>query len=525
MLDGTPLPDGTRAGAREWIGLAVLALPTLLISIDVSVILLTLPHISVSLDADSAQMLWIMDIYGFMLAGFMITMGTLGDRIGRRKLLMIGGTAFAAASVLAAFSTSPQMLILSRALLGIAGATIAPSSMALVTNMFRNAAQRGLAISIWFMCFMVGMALGPLVGGLMLEYFWWGSVFLLGVPIMLAMLLTAPTLLPEYRDPRAGKLDLLSVALSLVAILPIVYGLKETAKSGPGALALAAIPIGLVMGSIFIIRQKRLARPLLDLRLFANRAVATAIGGMGLIASTGSLMLFTNQYLQLVLELSPLQAGLWSVPGVAIAVLGLMLAPLLARRIRPATLIASGLTLSVIGTLMVSQAATGGLPAVVIGFMLFNFGCAPMLTLANGIIMSAVAPERAGAAAALSETCSETGFALGIAVLGSIAAAIYRTSFDASLVPGLPADTMVHARDTLANAIAAVATLPPDQAAPLAATAQAAFMGGMQFAAYAVAAILAGVGVLVLIQLRHLPPLNETPSAHGQPEPAAPAAA
>jgi len=525
MLDGTPLPDGTRAGAREWIGLAVLALPTLLISIDVSVILLALPHISASLAADSAQILWIMDIYGFMLAGFMITMGTLGDRIGRRKLLMIGGTAFAAASVLAAFSTSAEMLILSRALLGIAGATIAPSSMALVTNMFRNAAQRGLAISIWFMCFMVGMALGPLVGGLMLEYFWWGSVFLLGVPIMLAMLLTAPALLPEYRDPKAGKLDLLSVALSLVAILPVVYGLKEIAKSGPELLSLGVIAFGLAMGTIFILRQKSLAHPLLDLRLLANRAVATAIGGMALIASTGSLMLFTNQYLQLVLELSPLQAGLWSLPGVAVTVVGLMLSPLVARRVRPAVLIAAGLALATLGALLVSQAASGGLAAVVIGFMMFNLGCAPMLTLANGIIMGAVAPERAGAAAALSETCSETGFALGIAVFGSIAAAIYRTSFDPTLVSALPADILAASSDTLANAMAAVAILPPNLATPLAETAQAAFMGGMQLASIAVALILAGVGVLVLIQLRHLPPLDDTPPEHGHPEPATPATA
>ncbi len=219
------------AGRREWIGLAVLALPTLLASLDMSVLFLALPHLSADLGANSSQQLWILDIYGFMLAGFLVTMGTLGDRIGRRRLLMFGATAFGLASIVAAWSTSAEMLILARAALGIAGATLMPSTLALIRNMFHDARQRGVAIAVWMSCFMVGTAIGPLIGGVMLSMFWWGSVFLLAVPVMVILLVAAPTLLPEYRDAAAGRVDLTSVVLSLAAILPVIYGLKESRGS------------------------------------------------------------------------------------------------------------------------------------------------------------------------------------------------------------------------------------------------------------------------------------------------------
>jgi len=214
--DTTP----AKAGRREWTALAVLALPTLLVSIDVYVLLLALPRLTADLGASSTEQLWITDIYGFLLAGFLITMGTLGDRIGRKKLLLIGATAFGIASVLAAFSTSPAMLIAARAVLGVAGAILAPSTISLIRTLFRDPKQMGLAIGLWGTCFSAGAVIGPLVGGVMLSQFWWGSVFLLGVPAMVLLLALGPFLLPEYRDPDAGKLDLTSVALSLAAILP-----------------------------------------------------------------------------------------------------------------------------------------------------------------------------------------------------------------------------------------------------------------------------------------------------------------
>jgi len=278
MHDVTSTAPGLRAGRREWIGLAVLALPTLLVALDIGALFLALPHLSSDLQATSAQQLWITDSYGFMLAGFLITMGTLGDRIGRRRLLLIGAVAFTVASVLAAYSTSAEMLIVSRGLLGVAGATLSPSTLALISNMFRDDRQRGMAISLWATCQFGGAALGPVIGGLMLASFWWGSVFLLGVPVMVLLLICAPALLPEYRNPEAGRVDLASVALSLAAIVPAVYGIKELAASDADtpAVAIGAVVGGVIVGVVFARRQLTLADPLLDLRLFDQPAIRVA---------------------------------------------------------------------------------------------------------------------------------------------------------------------------------------------------------------------------------------------------------
>ncbi len=224
--------EAPMAGRREWMGLAVIALPCLLYSMDVTVLELAVPKLSADLKPSSSQLLWIMDVYGFLLAGFLLTMGTLGDRIGRRRLLLIGAAAFGVASVLAAFSTSAEMLIATRALLGVAGATLAPSTLSLMRNMFVNTEQRAFAIGVWATSFAVGAAIGPLAGGFLLEFFWWGSVFLLAVPVMLLLLVLGPVLLPEYRDPGAGRLDLISAAISLVAVVLMIYGLKQIVQDG-----------------------------------------------------------------------------------------------------------------------------------------------------------------------------------------------------------------------------------------------------------------------------------------------------
>ncbi|WP_432938125.1 MFS transporter [Kribbella sp. CA-253562] len=299
-----------RATRREWIGLAVLALPTLLLSLDVSVLYLALPKLSADLGADSTQQLWILDIYSFLLAGFLVTMGTLGDRIGRRKLLLIGAGAFGMASVLAAWSSSPEMLIGTRALLGVAGATLMPSTMALIRNMFRDPQQMGQALGLWFSCFMGGMLLGPVVGGVMLEHFWWGSAFLLGVPVMVLLMILGPVLLPEYRDPDAGRIDLASVALSLATILPVIWGLKELARSGWAVTPAVAIVVGGLLGVAFVRRQQRLEHPLLDLGLFRLPRFTPALGVMlasGVVMA--GIAFQAALFLQVVEGLSPLDAG------------------------------------------------------------------------------------------------------------------------------------------------------------------------------------------------------------------------
>src|SRR5690242_9045053 len=293
-----------RAGRREWIGLGVIALPCLLYSMDLTVLDLAVPSLSAALKPSSAQLLWIVDIYGFMVAGSLITMGTLGDRIGRRRLLLIGAAAFGIASVLAAFSTSPEMLIATRALLGIAGATLAPSTLSLIRNMFLDREQRTVAIGIWVTSFSLGGAIGPLLGGVLLEYFWWGSVFLIGVPVMLLLLVVGPMLLPEFKDPDAGRLDLLSAALSLAAVLLVIYGLKRIAEDGLAWVPAMSIVAGVAIGVAFVRRQTTLVHPLIDLRLFRMPAFSASLATytLGTFVAFAA-YLFIAQYLQLVLGL------------------------------------------------------------------------------------------------------------------------------------------------------------------------------------------------------------------------------
>jgi MFS transporter, DHA2 family, multidrug resistance protein len=296
-----------RAGRREWIGLSVLALACVLYAMDLTVLHLAVPKLSADLQPSSAQLLWIVDIYGFLVAGSLITMGTLGDRIGRRRLLFIGAAAFGAVSLLAAFARSAEMLILLRALMGIAGATLAPSTLSLIFNMFADPQQRAAAIGVWISAFSAGSAIGPVAGGLLLEYFWWGSVFLLAIPVMALLLILGPRVLPEFRNPDAGRLDLRSAATSLLAILAIIYGLKEIAQYGLAWLPALAIAAGLAAGALFLRRQASLADPLIDLALFRipsfNVALATNV--IGVFVAVGY-FLFIAQYLQLVLGLSPL---------------------------------------------------------------------------------------------------------------------------------------------------------------------------------------------------------------------------
>src|SRR5687768_9088149 len=314
---------------------------------DLTVLHLAIPALSRDLAPTATQLLWIIDIYGFMVAGSLITMGTLGDRIGRRKLLFVGAVAFGAASVLAAFSNSAEMLIATRALLGIAGATLAPSTMSLVRNLFRDPAQFMAAIGVWVSSFSAGAAIGPLVGGLLLERFWWGSVFLISVPVMLLLLAVGPFLLPEYKDPTAGRLDLLSAAQSLAAVLLVIFGLKQIAVEGLGPFPVAAIVAGLLVGAWFVQRQRTLADPLVDLALFANRAfnASLAVYLLGILIVFG-LSYFTAQYLQLVLGLSPFNAGVWTIPGVIAFIVSSNLAPRIVRQIRPGYLVAGGLALA-----------------------------------------------------------------------------------------------------------------------------------------------------------------------------------
>ena len=489
-----------KAAMREWIGLAVIALPCLLYSMDLTVLHLAVPRLTEALAPSSVQLLWIIDIYGFLLAGSLITMGTLGDRIGRRRLLLVGAAFFGAASILAALSRSATMLIVSRALLGIAGATIAPSTLSLIRNMFVDARERTTAISIWIIAFSLGGAIGPLLGGVILEYFSWGTVFLLSVPVMILLLAVGPFLLPEYRDPNAGKPDVPSAALASAAVLLVIYGLKLIAQDGVSVAAAVSVLAGLGIGTAFVRRQKQLADPLIDLRLFAIptfRASLVLYGGAILLLFGA--FLFLPQYLQLVLGLSPLHGGLWTLPWALGFVLGSLLTPALARRIRPAILMSAGLALSAGGYFLLAAVGAlggggvGGLVLFAVATFVLTFFGSPLFTLTNDVIIGSAPPERAGAASGISETCAELGGALGIAFYGSIGVAIYRGVLGAALPAGLPADVTHAALATLGGAVVAAQQLPGETGTALLGAARDAFVRGL-----VLCQMISGIGTLLL---------------------------
>ncbi len=494
-----------RAGRREWIGLGVLALACLLYVMDLTVLHLAVPAISADLRPTSAQLLWIIDIYGFFVAGSLITMGTLGDRIGRRKLLLIGAAAFGVVSLLAAFSTSAEMLIVSRALLGIAGATLAPSTLSLIFHMFQDPKQRTAAIGVWIGSFSAGSAIGPVLGGLMLEFFWWGSVFLLALPVMVLLLVLGPRVLPEYRDPDAGRLDLISAAMSVIAVLAVIFGLKEVAQTGFGPIPAVAILVGLLVGALWVRRQQRLADPMIDVGLFRIRAfnAALATNFLSIFVAVGY-FLFVAQYLQLVVGLSPLEAGLWSLPSAVGFIVGSQLAPRIVQRIRPAYLIGGGLAVAALGLAILTQVgATGdGLPALIAASVIISLGLAPVFGLTTELIVGSAPPERAGAASGISETGAELGGALGIAILGSVGVAIYRGQIGNALPAGIPAEAVTAARETLGSAVTVAAQLPEELGAALLATARTAFVHGMQLSSAIAAVVALGIAILALVMLR-----------------------
>lgn len=510
-----------RAGRREWIGLAVLALACLLYVMDLTVLHLAVPALSEDLRPTSTQLLWIIDVYGFMVAGALVTMGTLGDRIGRRRLLLIGAAAFGAVSIMAAFSTTPEMLIVSRALLGIAGATIAPSTLSLIFHMFQDPKQRSLAVGIWIGAFSAGSAVGPVLGGLVLEVFWWGSVFLLALPVMGALLVLGPRVLPEYRDPNAGRLDLRSAAMSVVALLAIVAGLKQLAQDGATSGAVLTIAAGVGVGTLWVRRQRRLTEPMIDLALFRIRKfnAALVVNFLALFVMIGY-FLFIGQYLQLVAGMSPLHAGLWSLPGALGFVVSSQLAPRFAERVRPANLVAAGLVAAAAGLFLLTTVQVGtGLVAIVVSSVVISLGMGPVFGLTTEMIVGSAPTEKAGAASGISETAAELGGALGIAVLGSIGAAIYRGGVAGGLPAGVPDEAAHAARDTLGGAVSAAAHLPEPTAAVLVDVAREAFVTGLQVTAAGAGVIAAAIAVVAAVALRDsgAPQQQEAPEPEAEP--------
>ncbi|WP_330233814.1 MFS transporter [Nocardia sp. NBC_00508] len=484
-------PTRPRASARDWAGLSVLALALLLLAVDATVLDLAVPAISADLAPTTPQLLWIIDVYSFVLAGLLVVMGNLGDRIGRRKLLLIGAAGFGVASVLAAWAMTPEMLIAARVLQGVAGATLMPATLGLIRSMFLDPRQRTVAIAVWSAMAGGGAAAGPLLGGWLLEHYWWGSVFLVNLPVMLVLLGLGPVLVPESRDPRPGRFDLPSAALSMLALVPLVYAVKEFAAHGP-SLGLAAIgALGVFAGVWFVRRQRGLAQPMLDLALFAVPKFRTAVvTNLLAVFALAGVLFFGSQYLQLVLGRSPMQAGLLLLPGLLASMIASLAAAWLVRRIRPGAVLGGALTTAALGAALfgwLGPDASVSTTPFVLGFLFVGAGVGVALTVSSDLVVSSAPVERAGAAAAVSETAYETGIALGVAVLGSVVMAIFRNGLDLTDVPG---DQTGAATESLGSATAFARELPEAAGNAFLVSVHEAFVSGIHFAAIGTMSIL-----------------------------------
>lgn len=490
-----------RVGWRGWAALVVLMLPVLLVSVDNTVLSFALPAIAVDLAPTSAQQLWIIDAYPLVLAGLLVTMGTLGDRFGRRRMLMIGATGFAAVSALAAFAPTAGLLIVARAAMGVFGAMLMPSTLSLLRSIFTDRDQRRFAIAIWASMFSAGAALGPIVGGILLEHFGWGSVFLMAVPVLIPLLVLAPILVPESRDPNPGRIDPLSIGLSLATMIPIVYGIKELAVYGLASAAPFLFVVGLGFGVLFVRRQLRRAEPMLDVRLFRNATFSGAllVNLLSVVGLVGFLF-FVAQYLQLILGLSPMNAGFALVPGLAAMIAaGLLVVPI-ARRVAPRIVVPVALLFSVGGYIAVSGMGEGGsLLLLVVAFVSLGIGIGAAETVSNELVLASAPPAKAGAASAVSETAYELGAVLGTAVLGGILTALYRANL---VVPdGISGDSALAARETLAGASQVAANVDPTLARALTDAAGTAFSAGVTVTALIGAGLVVIAGVIAAATL------------------------
>ena len=496
-------------GLRAWAALAVLTLAVTLLAIDSTVLALAIPSLSTELSPTASQLLWIGDIYSFTLAGLLVTMGNVADRIGRRRLLLIGTLGFGVASIMAAFAPSAGALIAARALLGVGGATIMPSTLSLIRNIFPDARHRATAIAIWSAGSSGGTALGPLVGGVLLERFWWGSVFLINVPVMAAVIVTGLWLVPESKNEQGAPVDLASAVLSVLAIVPITYAVKSFAHDGLTVVAISALVGGLAAGWLFIRRQRTLATPLIDVELFRRPAFTWAIAATVLaIFALAGLLYFFSQYLQLVRGYSTLRAGLTEVPASLASIVVVAVVAAVVRRLGNGRALGSGLLVAAVGLVVVALGESyGGIVVICVGLLVIGAGIGLAFTVSTGAVLGAVPADRAGAASAISETGLELGVALGIAVLGTIQDVGYRLLLGQA-PSGLPGRVVDAAEQSLAT-LAGVVDLGDPGQAELMVQAREAFTRAMQATAVIAAGILLFAGVMAA---RHVPAASEESS-------------
>lgn len=481
----------------RWLALSVLVLAVLLVAVDATVLGLATPYISEDLKPSGTQLLWIGDVYSFVIAGLLVSMGSLGDRIGRKKLLLVGATAFGLISVLNAYATTPEMMILARALLGVAGATLMPATLALIRNIFHDPRERSLAIGIWGATASAGTAVGPVVGGFLLEHFWWGSVFLINLPVMVVLVLVGIKLLPESKSPSHGPWDLISVTLSLVGVIGVVYAVKEAAAHGPSGAVFATGLLGVAALVWFVRRQLTLPAPLLDVRLFRHRGFSGAVlADLFTVLGLSGLVFFLSQYLQLVQGRGPFEAGLAEIPAAVGAVAAGLVAGRYARRFSVRVVVSGGLAAVglALGTLTVLGQSTG-YPVLGAALLVVGIGAGFSFTVTADVILSTVPKDQAGAASAVSETAYELGAALGIALLGSVVTGVY-AAFTG------PAGTPAAAHDSLGGAVEAAGSLPAPTAEAMLNAARESFVDGLALASGAGALVLLATAVAAWFLLR-----------------------
>jgi DHA2 family multidrug resistance protein-like MFS transporter len=476
----------------------------LLIAIDGMVLIFALADITEELKPTGTQQLWMLDIYALMLAGLLITMSSLGDRFGRRKVPLIGAVVFALASVLGALSTAPWMLIASRALLGFSGAMIMPGTLSLIRNMFLDRDQRRTAMAVWSAMGALGAATGPIVGGWIIETFSWHAAFLMNIPVMVLLLALAPFLVPESKNPNPGRIDVPSILLSLVGMISLVYGVKTLAEGKEPGIAVVTFVVGLALVVAFVVRQLRMPMPMINVRLFRIRAFsgAVVVDLLSVFSLVGAMFALT-QFLQLVLGLSVIKSALWMLPQAAISACAGFVAAALVKRFPTSLIVSLGGLITAGGFALLLTLTPDTQPwMVAITLCLVGLGAGVGMTLTNDLIMSSVRPEQSGQAAAISETAYELGTAFGTAILGSVLLGFYRTNLADSAPAGLPETVLEGAKETLAAALLSAQQLPGEIGAALAAAATDSFTSALAWTGGIASLILFGVAIFAGVMLR-----------------------
>jgi EmrB/QacA subfamily drug resistance transporter len=496
--------DGDGAHDRRWLTLAVLCVSLLIIVIDNTIVNVTLPSLVRELGASVSQLQWVADAYTVVFAGLLLLAGTLGDRWGRRRSLTIGLTVFAGGSAAAAFAGGVGQLVTARALMGGAAAFIMPATLSILTNTFTEARERATAIGIWSGVIGIGVVLGPLAGGFLLDHFWWGSVFIVNVPIAAGAIIAARLLVPESRDPNAERVDWTGAILSVVGLVCLVTAIIEAPNGGwtsPHVTALVSVAVTTLVA--FAVWEGRVEHPMLDLRLFRNRRFTAASVTITLVffALFGFVFLST-QYLQFVLGYTPFDAGLRTLPFAAAMIVVAPPSSKLVQRLGTKQVVVSGMVTIVGGLVLASTVtvATGdtrlGLARVLLGVGL-GLASAP----ATEAIMGSLPRHRAGVGSAVNDTAREVGGALGVAIVGSVASSIYRSGLAGELPRSVPGPASAAARDSLGAALQVSGRLG-SAGSQVADAARGAFVEAMARASIMSAGIAA---VAALVAWRYLP--------------------